>query len=64
MPNCLGCGEDMKEASRKIIKGEVATGRPNYKAVYACQNASCSQKGEKKGFLDDGMMFIPLPDGH
>jgi len=35
----------------------------NYKAVYQCPNASCAQKGLKRSFLDDGMMFIPLPDG-
>jgi hypothetical protein len=53
----------MKEISRKIIKGEVAAGKTNYKAVYSCQKDSCTQKGAKKSFLDDGMMFIPLPDG-
>ena len=63
MPSCLGCGKDLAEISRKIIKGEVAGGVPNYKAVYNCKNASCSEKGKKKSFLDDGMMFIPLPDG-
>jgi hypothetical protein len=52
----------MRELSRKIIKGEVASGKPNYKAVYACPNTACAQKGTKKSFLDDGMMFIPLPD--
>ena len=64
MPICLGCGKEMAETSRKIIKGEVASGKPNYKAVYTCKNTACFQKGEKKAFLDDGMMFIPLPDGH
>lgn len=63
MPSCLGCGKDMKEVSRKIIKGEVASGRPNYKAVYQCFNDACQQKGKKISFLDDGLMFIPLPDG-
>lgn len=63
MPSCLGCGNEMKEMSRKIIKGEKASGNPNYKAVYQCENKSCGQKGQKKSFLDDGMMFIPLPDG-
>ena len=63
MPSCLGCGKDMTEASRKIIKGEVASGRPNYKAVYVCKNETCSQKGAKKSYLDDGLMFIPLPEG-
>jgi hypothetical protein len=63
MPSCLGCGSEMKEISRKIIKGEVAAGKTNYKAVYSCQKDSCAQKGAKKSFLDDGLMFIPLPDG-
>ena len=62
MPSCLGCGKDMVEVSRKIIKGEMAHGSPNYKVIYACENKSCGQKGAKKGFLDDGMMFIPLPE--
>ena len=64
MPSCLGCGKDMKETSRKIIKGEVASGRPNFKAVYQCGNDACKEKGQKKSFLDDGLMFIPLPDGN
>jgi len=63
MPSCLGCGVEMKQVSRKIIKGEVAAGRVNYKAVYQCEIESCAQKGLKRSFLDDGMMFIPLPDG-
>ena len=64
MPSCLGCGAEMREVSRKIIKGEMAGGgAPNYKAVYECANKSCGDKGTKKSFLDDGMMFIPLPDG-
>jgi len=63
MPSCLGCGTDMKETSRKIVKGEKSSGSPVYKAVYQCQKESCQQKGAKKSFLDDGMMFIPLPDG-
>jgi hypothetical protein len=63
MPSCLGCGEEMKQVSRKIIKGEVAAGGVNYKAVYQCEIESCDQKGLKRSFLDDGMMFIPLPDG-
>ena len=54
----------MKETSRKIIKGEVARGRPNFKVVYQCGNDTCGQKGQKKGFLDDGLMVIPLPDDH
>lgn len=53
----------MKEISRKIIKGELAAGKTNYKVVYSCQNPSCAQKGAKKSFLDDGLMFIPLPNG-
>ena len=64
MPTCLGCGKEMAEVSRKIIKGEMAHGSPNYKAVYQCANASCQQKGQKRSFLDDGLMFIPLPDGN
>ena len=63
MPSCLGCGNEMKEVSRKIIKGEMANGTPNYKAVYQCSNEKCGQKGQKRSFLDDGLMFIPLPDG-
>lgn len=63
MASCLGCGKDMAEASRKIIKGEVSGGRPNYKVLFQCQNASCSQKELKIPFIDDGMMMIPLPDG-
>lgn len=63
MPSCLGCGKDMTEVSRKIIKGEVSGNGANYKAVYNCKNADCKEKGVKKSFLDDGMMFIPLPDG-
>jgi hypothetical protein len=63
MASCLGCGKEMKEVSRKIIKGEVASGRPNYKAVYQCANDACAQKGQKRSFLDDGLMVIPLPDG-
>ena len=63
MPSCLGCGKDMKEMSRKIIKGEADHGSPNYKAVYQCKNDACAQKGQKRSYLDDGMMFIPLPDG-
>jgi len=64
MPTCLGCGKEMKELSRKIIKGEMAGGgAPNYKAVYACGSGTCKEKGAKKSFLDDGMMFIPLPEG-
>lgn len=62
MPSCLGCGKELTEISRKIIKGEVAQGRPNYKAVYQCANPSCAEKGSKKSFLDDGLIFIPLPD--
>jgi hypothetical protein len=62
MPTCEGCGLEMKEVSRKIIKGEAATGRPNYKAVYRCENKVCAKKGVGKGFLDDGLLFIPLPD--
>ena len=54
----------MKEISRKIIKGEMANGTPNYKAVYSCANEKCGEKGQKRSFLDDGLMFIPLPDGH
>ena len=53
----------MVEASRKIIKGEIASGRPNYKVVYQCKNTSCAKKDLKISFLDDGMMMIPLPDG-
>ncbi len=53
----------MTEVSRKIIKGEMAQGSPNYKAVYHCANEKCGEKGRKKSFLDDGLMFIPLPDG-
>jgi hypothetical protein len=64
MPTCLGCGKELTEESRKIIKGEMAGGgAPNYKVVYRCANGSCEEKGAKKSFLDDGMMFIPLPDG-
>ena len=63
MPSCLGCGDEMKQISRKIIKGEAASGHTNYKAVYQCENQKCGEKGAKKSFLDDGMMFIPLPDG-
>lgn len=44
-------------------QGEGAKGRPNYKATYQCTNDACKEKGQKKGFLDDGLMFIPLPDG-
>ncbi len=62
MPSCDGCGTEMKEISRKIIKGEASTGRPHFKAVYACEDKNCDQKGTPKGFLDDGLMFIPLPD--
>jgi len=63
MPVCLGCGEELRETSRKIIKGELASGRPNFKAVFRCENMVCSEKGIKKGYLDDGLMLIPLPDG-
>ena len=63
MPSCLGCGKDMAEISRKIFKGEVAHGSPNYKVVYQCKNDPCAQKGLKKRFLDDGLIVIPLPDG-
>jgi hypothetical protein len=63
MASCLGCGKDMAEASRKIIKGEVSGETPNYKVVYQCKNDSCKNKGLKVSFLDDGMMMIPLPDG-
>jgi hypothetical protein len=59
MPSCLGCGEEMKQVSRKLAKGEKSV----YKAVYQCLKDSCKEKGVKKSFLDDGMMFIPLPDG-
>jgi hypothetical protein len=52
----------MAEVSRKVIKGEVASGKPNYKAVYKCAQDACKEKGVKKSFLDDGLMFIPLPD--
>jgi uncharacterized protein with PIN domain len=62
MPSCLACGGEMKEVSRKIIKGEVSSGRPNYKVLAQCPNPSCARKGVPTGFLDDGMMFIPLPD--
>ncbi len=62
MPACLGCGKDLAEISRKIIKGEVAHGSPNYKVLYQCQNGFCAKKGLKKGFLDDGLIIIPLPD--
>ena len=64
MPSCLGCGKELSEISRKIIKGEMAAGVTQYKAVYACQNHSCDEKGKKKSFLDDGLVFIPLPEGH
>jgi hypothetical protein len=63
MPSCLGCGDEMTQVSRKIIKGEMAAGHANYKAVYQCKSEKCAEKGVKKSFLDDGMMFIPLPDG-
>jgi hypothetical protein len=63
MASCLGCGKDMEETSRKIMKGGRSSGGPNYKVVYQCQNPSCSKKGLKIQFLDDGMMMIPLPDG-
>jgi hypothetical protein len=63
MASCLGCGKDMTEMSRKIIKGEKASGSPNYKVVYQCKNESCKNKALKISFLDDGMMMIPLPDG-
>jgi len=63
MPSCLGCGKEMAEISRKIIKGEVASGRTNFKVVYQCGNPACGEKGRQKGFLDDGLMFIPLPEG-
>ncbi|HVZ80240.1 MAG TPA: hypothetical protein VHE12_05475 [bacterium] len=53
----------MNEVSRKIIKGEVAKGTPNYKVEYHCENVKCGKKGQRKAFLDDGLMFIPLPDG-
>jgi hypothetical protein len=63
MASCLGCGKDMSEMSRKIIKGDKAGGSSNYKVVYQCKNESCKNKGLKISFLDDGMMMIPLPDG-
>lgn len=63
MASCLGCGKEMAEISRKIIKEEVSGGRPDYKVVYQCKNNSCQSKGIKILFLDDGMMMIPLPDG-
>ena len=63
MASCLGCGKDMAESSRKIIKGGSSSGTPNYKVVYQCENESCKNKGLKVSFLDDGMMMIPLPDG-
>jgi hypothetical protein len=59
MPSCLGCGDEMKQVSRKLAKGEKAV----YKAVYQCEKKDCKEKSVKKSFLDDGMMFIPLPDG-
>jgi len=63
MASCLGCGKDMAETSRKIIKDTGSKGSSNYKVLYQCQNPSCSKKGLKIPFLDDGMMMIPLPDG-
>jgi len=63
MSSCLGCGKDMTEVSRKIMKGAGSSGSANYKVIYQCQNSSCSKKGLKIPFLDDGMMIIPLPDG-
>lgn len=63
MPSCLGCGTAMKEVSRKAIKGKTPAGRTNHKVLYQCQNGKCGEKGKPKGFLDDGMMVIPLPDG-
>lgn len=62
MPSCLDCGEEMNEVSRRIIKGEMAKGTPNYKVDYHCENVKCGKKGQRKPFLDDGLMFIPLPD--
>jgi len=62
MPSCLGCGKELVEISRKIIKGEIARPSPNYKVDYQCPNDSCGQKGKKKSFLDDGLIFIPLPE--
>jgi len=53
----------MTETSRKIMKSGGSSGSPNYKVIYECQNPSCSKKGSKIPFLDDGMMMIPLPDG-
>ncbi|HUO58118.1 MAG TPA: hypothetical protein VMV05_08070 [bacterium] len=64
MPACLGCGKELAEISRKIIKGEMAAGVTQYKAVYACSNRDCGEKGKRKSFLDDGLVFVPLPEGH
>jgi hypothetical protein len=64
MPSCLGCGKEMQEVSRKAIKGKAAAVGTAYKALYQCENSTCREKGKKKGFLDDGRMVIPLPDGY
>jgi hypothetical protein len=63
MASCLGCGKDMTEVSRKIMKGQKAGASPNYKVTHQCKNETCKNKGLKISFLDDGMMMIPLPDG-
>jgi uncharacterized protein with PIN domain len=61
MPSCLGCGKNLVEMSRKAVKGG-AESRPNFRVVYRCENDQCDQKKAKKSFLDDGLLFIPLPD--
>jgi hypothetical protein len=63
MASCLGCGNDMVETSRKIMKDKSSSKNPTYKVIYQCKNASCGKKGVKISFLDDGLMQIPLSDG-
>ncbi len=61
MPTCLGCGDELKEVSRKKVQ------QPGYKnkvlkVVYQCPKADCKEKGLKKNFLEEGGMVIPLND--
>jgi len=52
----------MTEVSRKVLKGKGSKGGNTFKVIYQCVNVSCKEKGQKRSFLDDGMMVIPLSD--
>ncbi len=62
MPNCLECGGEMTEFSRKALREKGRNPRKVFKAAFRCQTKDCVQKGKDQFFLDDGMMVIPLPD--